>query len=119
MTGVLQNHRGAAVSCPLQANNLLQMQMGNTKQSACHLPPALHSQCQTQHLQHPVPQSPGCWEPGWQLPHHCPPCSLPSQVPQQLPQLLSAKKLINEVEKEEDEQAEWTVLGTAQQGGGG
>lgn len=99
------------VSCPFQAINLLQLQMSNTKQPACHLPPALHSQCQAQHPQHPAPQSPGCWELGWQLPHHCHPCSLPSQVPQQLSQLFSAKKLINEVKKEEEEQAEWSVLG--------
>lgn len=84
-TGMVQNHSGAAVSCPLQAN-LLQLQVSNTKQSAHSL---------AQHPQHQAPHSPGCWELSWQLPHHCPPCSLPSQVPQQLSQLLRAKKLIN------------------------
>lgn len=96
-TGMVQNHSGAAVSCPLQANNLLQLQVSYTKQSAHSL---------AQHPQHPAPQSLDCWELDWQLPHHCPPCSLRPQVPQQLSQLLRAKKLINKVEKEEEEQAE-------------
>lgn len=52
--------------------------------------------------QHPKSQELAWWPP------RCSP--QPSQVPRQLSRLLSAKRLINEVEKEEEEQAEWSLL---------
>lgn len=103
-------------ACPvLGALPALRQPQEHPKRSNQHpKPSAQHPKPSTQQpkpsAQQPKPsaQQPKPWELGW-WPPHCSPGS--SQVPWQLSRLLSAKRLINEVEKEEEEQAERSVLG--------
>lgn len=114
MTEMGQNHGRAAGATPSCFLCLLPLHVSK-RPLDCRLPlPPPPSCCARgsasteaalQHLnpsaQHPKSQELGRWPPRSS--------PQPSQVPRQLSRFLSAKRLINEVEKEE-EQAEWSVL---------